>query len=68
MSSPLFDLLADMAKHPETFERYRNDLESLLAEYDLTEEQKELIRQGGQENYVRLLVAERAKLFGDFTL
>ncbi|GAB4286778.1 MAG: hypothetical protein Fur0025_19580 [Oscillatoriaceae cyanobacterium] len=65
MSSPLFELLADLAKHPRKFERYRNDIETLLADYELTDEQKDLIRQGGEENFIRLLVEERARLFGD---
>lgn len=65
MSSPLFEMLADMAKNPRKFEKYLNDVESLIAEYDLTEEQKALIRQGGEEAYIQLLRDERAKQFGD---
>lgn len=68
MSSPLFELLADMAKHPRKFEKYRNNLESLLEDYELTEEQKTLIRQGGEETYIQLLRSERQRLFGDACL
>ena len=67
MSSPLFELLADLAKHPRKFDRYRNDIETLLADYELTDEQKDLIRQGGEENFIRLLVEERRRLFGDMS-
>lgn len=66
--SALYQLLYDMAKDPEVFEQYKNDVNALIAKYDLTDEQKELIRQGGQDNYIKLLVAERAKHFGDFTI
>lgn len=65
MASALFNLLADMAKDPKKFEAYQNNIDSLLEEYNLTEEQKELIRKGGEDNYIQLLRDERAKLFGD---
>ncbi|HAG81660.1 MAG TPA: hypothetical protein DCL61_10935, partial [Cyanobacteria bacterium UBA12227] len=55
--SALFQLLADMAKYPEKFELYMDNPDALTADYDLTEEQKNLIRVGGTENYIKLMVA-----------
>jgi hypothetical protein len=66
MASALYKLLADMAEEPEKFRQYQNDIESLLSEYDLSEEQKDLIRVGGEENYLRLLRDERSRQFGEF--
>lgn len=64
--SALYNLLADMAQEPRKFDKYRNNLESLLEDYELTDEQKALIRQGGEEAYIQLLRSERKKQFGDF--
>ncbi|WP_199249145.1 hypothetical protein [[Phormidium] sp. ETS-05] len=66
VGSALYNLLADMAQNPQKFEKYKNNIESFMAEYDLTEEQKTLIRRGGEAAYIELLVKERAKHFGDY--
>ena len=63
--SPVYDLLADMARDPRVFEEYKHNRAELLECYDLTKEQKKLIMVGGEENYIKILVAERAKHFGD---
>ncbi|HAX85498.1 MAG TPA: hypothetical protein DCY91_04320 [Cyanobacteria bacterium UBA11370] len=63
MSSPLFNLLADLAKDSEKLQALASDPDSLLSQYELTDEQKELIKQGGEENFIRLLVEERARRF-----
>jgi len=67
VASALFNLLADLAQDPEKLQAFGRDPDSVLNEYDLTDEQKELIKQGGEENYIRLLVEERASQFGNET-
>jgi hypothetical protein len=67
-ASALFNLLADMAKDPEKFALYKDNPDALTAQYDLTDEQKDLIRVGGTENFIKLMVAERAKVFGDYCI
>jgi hypothetical protein len=67
VSSALFNLLADLAQDPEKLQAFGSDPDSVLNDYDLTDEQKELIKQGGEENYIRLLVEERASQFGTET-
>ncbi|MEQ9359146.1 hypothetical protein [Coleofasciculus chthonoplastes] len=63
--SAVFKLLVDMAEDPEIFDKYLNQKDALIEEYDLTEEQKDLIRVGGTENYIKLMLAERAKRLGN---
>ena len=65
--SGVYDLLAAMAEDPAVFEAYKNDRENLLKRYELSDEQKELIMQGGVENYITLLIEERTKQFGDLS-
>lgn len=67
MASALFNLLADLAQDPNKLQAFGSAPDSVLNEYDLTDEQKELIKQGGEENFTRLLVEERALQFGDDT-
>ncbi|MEQ9359144.1 hypothetical protein [Coleofasciculus chthonoplastes] len=67
MASALFNLLADLAQDPNKLQTFGSDPDSVLNEYDLTDEQKELIKQGGEDNFTRLLVDERARQFGDDT-
>lgn len=66
--SGVYDLLGAMAADPEVLEAYKNDRENLLKKYDLSDEQRELIMQGGVENYITLLIEERAKHFGDLCI
>ena len=63
--SGVYDMLAAMAADPKVFEEYKNNRKKLLENYRLTDEQKELIMEGGVENYITLLIEERAKQFGD---
>ena len=63
--SAVYNLLADMAKDPKVLEEYKQDRPALLERYDLTDEQKKLIMVGGEEIYIKILVAERTKHFGD---
>ncbi|MEQ9484291.1 hypothetical protein [Coleofasciculus sp. F4-SAH-05] len=67
MASALFNLLADLSEDSNKRQALVSNPESVLNEYDLTNQQKELIQQGGEENFTRLLVEERAKQFGDGT-
>ena len=67
MASPLFNLLADLAEDSNKRQALVSNPDSVLNEYDLTNQQKELIKQGGEENFISLLVEERIKQFGDGT-
>ena len=66
--SAVYNLLADMASDPQVFEEYKHHRARLLEKYDLSEEQKQLIMVGGEENYIKILVAERTRLFGSLTV
>lgn len=62
--SGVYNLLADMAEDPKVFEAYKKDRAKLLERYDLTDEQKRLIMEGGEENHLKIILAERSEKFG----
>ena len=66
--SGVYNLLADMAADKKVFEAYKEDRAKLLERYDLTDEQKRLILEGGEENYLNIILAERSEKFGDLCL
>ena len=66
--SGVYKLLADMAEYPEVFEAYKKNRAKLLEKYDLTEEQKGLIMEGGEENHLQIILAERTEKFGDLCI
>ncbi|MCT7982084.1 hypothetical protein NG796_02135 [Laspinema sp. A4] len=59
-------MLADLAEDPAKLEEFRNDPNAVMDEYQLTEEQKQLLTSGNQGDFIRAIMDEHNQKFGPF--
>lgn len=64
--SNLFRMMADLAEDSAKLEEFSNDPNAVMDEYQLTEEQKQLLTSGNQEDFIRAIMDEHNQQFGPF--
>jgi len=64
--SNLFRMMADLAEDPAKLEAFRENPNAVMDEYQLTQEQKQLLTSGNQLDFIRAIMDEHDRQFGPF--
>jgi hypothetical protein len=59
-------MMADLAEDPAKLQAFKNDRDTVMDEYQLTEDQKRVFTSGNQEDFIRTIMDEHNLKFWPF--